>query len=197
MYTWSYLRMCPPAPLPTFAWVRTTKRTQSRYLCLKTGPRGLTLLWWGCYGLCQRHKQTELPFLFILFLCVFLSLWPFLPYFIPKNSRQLSAFSLCSSGLISALLVLSTTYLFMKVSLSPDIIFCGWLGLKYQITTSQDWILKKTPPPLPPPLTHTYTYIWTYPATLPQKLEEGKGRHEKNRITQPSAACVKYEETLT
>ena len=29
------------------------------------------------------------------------------------------------SSLISALLVLSTTYLFMKVSLSPDIILCG------------------------------------------------------------------------
>ena len=35
-------------------------------------------------------------------------------------SQQLSAFSLCSSGLISAVLVLSTSYLFMKVSLSPD-----------------------------------------------------------------------------
>ena len=30
-----------------------------------------------------------------------------------------------SSGLISALSVLSTTYLFTKVSLSPDIILCG------------------------------------------------------------------------
>ena len=43
-------------------------------------------------------------------------------------SRQLSSFSLCSSGLISALLVLSTTYLFMKVSFSPDVILCGWLS---------------------------------------------------------------------
>ena len=42
-----------------------------------------------------------------------------------KFSWQLSAFSLCSSGLISALLVLSTIYLIMKVSLSPDIILCG------------------------------------------------------------------------
>ena len=40
-------------------------------------------------------------------------------------SRQLSVFSLRSSGLISALLVLSTAYLFMKVSFSPDIILCG------------------------------------------------------------------------
>ena len=49
-------------------------------------------------------------------------------------SRQLSAFWLCSSGLISALLVLSTVYLFMKVSPSPDITLCGWLGLKHQLT---------------------------------------------------------------
>ena len=42
--------------------------------------------------------------------------------------------SVCSSGLIPALLVLSTTYLFIKVSLSPDIILCGWLGLKHQLT---------------------------------------------------------------
>ena len=46
-------------------------------------------------------------------------------YFIPKFSRQLSIFSLCSSGLISALLVLSTICLFMKVSFSPDIIPSG------------------------------------------------------------------------
>ena len=42
-----------------------------------------------------------------------------------KFSRQLSAFSLCSSSLIFALLVLSTIFLFVKVSLSPDIILCG------------------------------------------------------------------------
>ena len=37
------------------------------------------------------------------------------------------SFQLCirSSGLNFALLVLSTTYLFIKVSLSPDIILCG------------------------------------------------------------------------
>ena len=37
--------------------------------------------------------------------------------------NSLSAFSLCSSGL----------YHFMKVSLSPDIILCGWLGLKHKL----------------------------------------------------------------
>ena len=47
--------------------------------------------------------------------------------FIPfrKFSRQISAFRLCSSGLNSALSVLSTIYLFVKVSLSPEKILCG------------------------------------------------------------------------
>ena len=108
-------------------------------------------------------QSLPTPF-FILFLCLFLSLWPFQLYFIPKIllktlccltlffqsyfcfyrpsnciqlkkfSRKLSAFSLCSSGLISALLVLSTTYRFIKVSFSPDILLCGSLGLKHQLT---------------------------------------------------------------
>ena len=42
-----------------------------------------------------------------------------------KFSRQLPAFSLCSFGFTSVLLVHSTIYLFLKVSLSPDIILCG------------------------------------------------------------------------
>ena len=42
------------------------------------------------------------------------------------NSPNSSALlSLCSSGLISALLVLSTKYLLRKASLSPDITLCG------------------------------------------------------------------------
>ena len=49
----------------------------------------------------------------------------------PDNSL---AFSLCSSGLISALLVLSTVYLFMKVSLCPDKTLCGLTGFKHQLT---------------------------------------------------------------
>ena len=41
---------------------------------------------------------------------------------------------LCHSVRISALLALSTIYLFKKFSLSPDVILCGWLGLKHQLT---------------------------------------------------------------
>ena len=83
-------------------------------------------------------SKRACPLLFLLFCswCLFLNLRPFqldfIPYFFPT---QLSAFSLCSSCLIYAFLVLSTIYLFMKVSLIPDIILCVWLGLKHQLTS--------------------------------------------------------------
>ena len=91
-------------------------------------PRGLTFMWMGCCGLCLWHKPTERAH---SFLCLY---GPFNCISFNRFSQQLSAFSLCSLGLISALLVLSSIYLLMKVSLSPDIILCGWLGLKHQLT---------------------------------------------------------------
>ena len=99
-------------------------------------PRGLTFTWWGCCGLCLWHKPTELAHSSFLFcFCVYFCLCgPLSCISFHKFSRQLSAFSLCSSGLMSALLVLSTTYLFTKVSFSSDVILCGWLGYKYQLT---------------------------------------------------------------
>ena len=96
-------------------------------------PHGLTFTWWGCYSLWQRQNQPSLPALFILFLCVFLSLWPFHLYLIPYSLPQLSIFSLCSSGLISALLVLSTIHLFVKVSFSPYIIHSCCLASKHHL----------------------------------------------------------------
>ena len=64
--------------------------------------------------------------------CVYFCLYgPFNCISFHKFCRQLSAFSLRSSGLNSALLVLSTIYLCVKVSLSPDIIRCSLLGLKH------------------------------------------------------------------
>ena len=51
-----------------------------------------------------------------------------------KSSQLLSIFWFCSSSHISALLILSSTYLFMKISFSPDIIPSGWLGSKDQLT---------------------------------------------------------------
>ena len=97
---------------------------------------GLTFRWWSCCGLCLWHKPFELAhsFLFCSFVC-FCLYGPFKCISFHTFSRQLSAFSLCSSGLMSALLVVTTVYLFMKVFFSPDIILCGWLNLiKHQWT---------------------------------------------------------------
>ena len=72
-------------------------------------------------------NQPSWPTPFFLFRsCVYFCLYgPFNCISFHKFSRQFSVLLLCSSGLISALLVLSTIYLFMKSSLSPDIILCG------------------------------------------------------------------------
>ena len=97
-------------------------------------PHGLTFTCWGCCGLCQRHKPTEIAHSFLFYSCIYFCLYgPFNCISFHKFSRQLPAFSLCSSSLHSASSALSTIYLCMKVSLSPDIILCGWLGLKHQL----------------------------------------------------------------
>ena len=98
-------------------------------------PHGFTFTWLGCCGLCLWHEPTELAHSFSFCSCVcFCLCGPFNCISFPKFSRQLSVLSLCSSGLISALLVLSAIYLFLKVSFSPDIISSGWLGWKHQLT---------------------------------------------------------------
>ena len=80
------------------------------FACTHRHPLGLAFTRWGCYGLRWRHKSTGLAHtFFILFLCLFLSYGPFNCISFHKPSRQLSIFSLCSSGLLSASLVLSTT----------------------------------------------------------------------------------------
>ena len=89
--------------------------------------------------LCLWHIPSELAHSFLFCSCVCFYLYgPFNCISFHKFSWQNSASSFCSSDLISALLVLSTIYLFMKVFLSPDMILCGWLGLKHQLI---DWPL--------------------------------------------------------
>ena len=98
------------------------KSTYCAEQSLMTGPFGLTFTWWGCCGLCFWHKPTELAHSFLFRSCACFCLYgPFNCISFHRFSRQLCAFSLCSSGLISALLVLSTVYLFAKVSFSPDV----------------------------------------------------------------------------
>ena len=81
-----------------------------------------------------------MPTPFVVCTCVGFCLYgPFNYISLHKFSWQLSVFSLCSSGLISALLLLSTVYIPLYESLlqpSPDVILCGWLGWKHQLTNS-------------------------------------------------------------
>ena len=81
------------------------------------------------------HKPTELAHSFLFSSCVYFCLYGYFSSIsFHKFSRQLSVFSHCSSGLISALLVLSIVCLFMKVSFSPDIVPSGWLVSTHQLT---------------------------------------------------------------
>ena len=69
------------------------------------------------------HPSLPIPFYSVLVsVSVFMALST---VFHSINSPDSFPLSHCSSGLNSALLVLSTIYLFMKVSLSPDVILCG------------------------------------------------------------------------
>ena len=100
------------------------------YLAISS-PFGLTSTWWGTlWFMSLKCTNRACPLLFSFSSRVYFCLYgPFSCISFHTFSRQLSVFSLRSSGLISsALLVLSTTYPFRKVSHSPDIIFCGWLG---------------------------------------------------------------------
>ena len=63
-------------------------------------------------------NQPSLPTPFTLFLRLFLSYCPFTCISFHEFSWQLSVFSLCSPSHISASLVLSTIYIFLKVSLN-------------------------------------------------------------------------------
>ena len=73
----------------------------STYFPLFERPCGLTLSWWGRYGLRPGPKNTRACPLFLFCSCVC-----FCPYglfnfiLLHKFSRQLSAFSLCPSDLI-------------------------------------------------------------------------------------------------
>ena len=76
-------------------------------------------LWWGCCGLCLWHKPTQLAHSFssiLLSISVFMALSEVFHSINSPKNFPVSTFSLCSSSLLSASLVLSTTYLSVKVS---------------------------------------------------------------------------------
>ena len=91
-------------------------------MLLKAVPAGSPSRGWDVMVYVKDINQLSLltPFLFCSF--VYFCLFGPYNYIFPV---QLSALSLCSVGLNSALLVLSTVYMFRNVSLSPDIILCG------------------------------------------------------------------------
>ena len=96
-------------------------------VCPCVSPAGsCTITWWGCCGLCLLRKPTKHAhsFLFCSRVC-FCLYGPFNCILFDKFSQQLSGLSPCSSGLISALFVLSTICLFMQVSFSPVLNLCG------------------------------------------------------------------------
>ena len=79
-------------------------------------PLRLTFTWWGCCGLCQGHKPVEFahPFFSVLVsISVFMALSTVFHFI---NSPDTLCFSLCSSDLISALLVFSTNLLWKSPS---------------------------------------------------------------------------------
>ena len=88
----------------------------------------------GDVTVCVWHKPAELAHSFWFFLVSVSVFMALSTVFHSINSPDNTPLSLCSFGLFSALLVLLTTNLFMKVSLSPDIILIGWLGSKHQLT---------------------------------------------------------------
>ena len=72
------------------------------------------------------HKPTKLAYSFLFYSSVYFSLYSNFKYISFHKFSQLSVFSLCVLPVLSlVLLVLSTIYLFMKVSFSPDIIPSG------------------------------------------------------------------------
>ena len=85
----------------------------------------------GMLRLMPWHKPTELAHSFLFRSCVCFYLYVLSTVFHFIHSPGNFPLSHCSSGLIFALLVPSTIHLFMKVSLNPYIVLCGWLGLKH------------------------------------------------------------------
>ena len=121
-WNWSVVRLFWSQKWTVVAWV---------------APKGSPSRGWDVrvYVWDLNHPSLPTPFYSLLVsISVFMALST---VFHSINSPDNSAFSPCSSGLISMLLVLSAIYLFLKflkVLFIPDIILCGWLGFKHQLT---------------------------------------------------------------
>ena len=129
--------LCYCAHLDTLdSWIWVMWKRRCKFSCWNTIYHSLLQSPQAHVVRMLRHKLTELAHSFLFCCCVYFFLYgSFNCVSFHKLSKQLSMFSLCSSGFISELQVLSIIiYLFIKVSFSPDIIPSGWLGLKHQWT---------------------------------------------------------------
>ena len=69
----------------------TVRRSFTESVSSLSCPRGLTVTWWGCYGLCFWHKPTELAYSFLFCYCVYICLCgPFNCMSFHEFPRQLS-----------------------------------------------------------------------------------------------------------
>ena len=67
-------------------------KSSSHVRLLLIGPRGLTLSWWRCYGLCHRHKPTMLAHSFLFCCCVCVCLYgPFnsISFYKIQNTQEI------------------------------------------------------------------------------------------------------------
>ena len=96
-WTSSFITSAVRASIPHFTFYCKLNqfRKTMKHLSLLSGPRGLTFTWWGCYGLCPRHKPAELAHSFLYCSCVCFCLFGlFNCISFHKFSQQLSVFSL-------------------------------------------------------------------------------------------------------
>ena len=96
-------------------------------------------------------NQPSLRTPFTLSLCLFLSLWPFQLYFTPQIlPTTLRFFTLFFQSNFCLIGPFNYIYIFMKVSFSPDVILCGSLGLKHQLTNYLTNYFRHLPPRVSP-----------------------------------------------
>ena len=114
----------------------TLVQTHKCVSCLHVYSLWVLFTWWGFCSLCFQHEPTELAHYSVLvslsqFLSHFMALWPvFHSINLPTTPHYLTV-------LIYVLFLPFSSfqlYLFMNVSLSPDIILCSCLGSKHQLT---------------------------------------------------------------
>ena len=137
--------MVPMCMVILFSWFLHVRDSCVHALCvyysyvhevfdMGLSPCGLTLTWWGCCGLCLWCKPAKLAHSFWFYSCVCFCLYGPFNCILFHKFWQLSTFSLCSYGLIGPFNYISMSLWKSPSALIYDIILCGWLGLKHQLT---------------------------------------------------------------